>query len=208
LNHILIKRLSAAVLLLSVTSLITCSAAFADTGNTTPFGDGGSGSVYWMLVKVIGFLAVIIAIFLFIMKFVAQKNRAFHSGRSIKPIGGLSLGQNKSVQVVQIGHSVYVLGVGTEVQLVDRIDDPEEIAYIEDNAYAGGAAGQGFPSMGEWLKKLTNKTPKTEEWDVPSSSSFQAVFQEKIQRLSNRQKQVEELMVRQSQEERLKDNHE
>lgn len=173
--------------------LWAAEACFAETGDGAPDFQGSSGSIYWMIFKVIGFLVVIIGIFMLIMKIISQKNQLFQSGRSIKSIGGLGLGQNKSVQLVQIGRSLYVLGVGNEVKLVDKIDDPEEMQYIIENFHAGANADfKSLSSMGDWLKRAAGRNTQAEELDV--TPSFQAVFKEKMHKMANRKQQIDELM--------------
>jgi flagellar protein FliO/FliZ len=149
-------------------------------------------STFGMMVKVVLFLIVIIGIFLLIMKVISQKNKMFQSGRSIKSIGGLGLGQNKSVQLVQIGRSLYILGVGNDVELVSKIDDPDEIQYIIEHLHSGSGDFKGLQSLGGWMKKLTKQQEHPEDLDM--TPSFQAVFHEKMQRLANRQKKVDEMM--------------
>lgn len=205
-NNMRFKRLGAFV----SAALLT----FAASGVCLAEGNNGSGydglsktsnlDVFWMMVRVVGFLVIIIGVFLVLIKFLARKNRGFLSGRSIKPLGGLTLGQHKSVQVVQVGHSLFVLGVGNDVHLIARIDEPEEVQYIQSHLYAGdGNQLQDFPSFSQWLKGLRKKHEVEEEMDV--SASFQAVFQEKMQRLTNRHKQVEEWMNQQNKADRLDD---
>lgn len=183
---------SAAAVMWYASSTVACYAEGEEgfipgTGST-------SGSVYVMLGKVVLFLVIIIVIFLGIMKLVSKKNQAFQSGRSIKSMGGLGLGQNKSVQLVQIGHSLYVLGVGNDVGLVAKIDDPEEIQFIIDHLHTSSAGEfKGLPTFGEWIRRLRGgKASSAEDLDV--TPNFQAVFQERIQRMANRQRQMDELM--------------
>ncbi|WP_438446905.1 flagellar biosynthetic protein FliO [Gorillibacterium sp. sgz5001074] len=204
------KRLMAAA-----TFMASCGAyagvCYAQSGDGKIEGLPDTGSpadTFWMLAKVVAFLIIIIGIFLLIMKVVAQKNKMFHSTRSIKSIGGLGLGPNKSVQVVQIGRSLLVLGVGNDVELVSKIEDPEEIQYILDHIQPGPGDFKGFPSMGEWLKRWGKRQDAPEDMDV--TPSFQAVFQEKMQRIANRQQKVDEVMGRGQQNpyDRLSDRHE
>lgn len=187
---------------LGCVDLVAWSSSCYAASDTDAAGDFSSSGTYWMLFKVFFFLIVIIGIFLLIVKFVARKNRSFQSARSVKSIGGVSLGQNKSVQVVEIGHSLYVLGVGNDVQLIGKIDDPDEVNYIRDNIYARtGSEFATISSVGNWFKSLKSK-PQEEE-DI--TTSFQQVFQEKMQGVANRKRQVDDLIRDQTHEDRLND---
>lgn len=173
---------------------LTLEAAYAQAEDGAPgLAQGDPGSIYWMLFKVVLFLIAIIGIFLLIMKAVSQKNSLFQSGRSIKSLGGLGLGQNKSIQVVQIGNRLYVLGVGHDVNLVVEIDDPEEIRYIVEHFHAGsGVELKGFKFLEKLVKRRAADGDQSQELDV--TPSFQAVFQEKMHRMANRQQKLEELI--------------
>lgn len=137
------------------------------------------------------------------MKYIARKNRAFQSGRSIQSLGGLSIGQQKSVQVIQIGHSLYVLGVGNNVELLAKIEDQQEIEYIQEHFFTNISRSQEFPKVTEWVKNLIRKEPEEEEIDV--ASTFQAVFQEKMQLMTKNKKNMEELIVKENKTDQLGD---
>jgi flagellar protein FliO/FliZ len=156
-----------------------------------------------MVMWVIFCLILIIGLFFLIIKMVAQKNKMMMSGRSIKTIGGVSLGQNKSVQVVEIGHSLYVVGVGNNIQLISKIDDEDEVEYIRDHIQSRGTNEfPAFQSIGKWFKGLRNQQIIEEE-DL--SNSFQHVFQEKMERISNRKQRVDELFQNDNDDDRLND---
>ncbi|MFD0680140.1 MULTISPECIES: flagellar biosynthetic protein FliO [unclassified Paenibacillus] len=159
----------------------------------------------WMVVKVIFFLILIIGLFFVIIKFLAKKNK-FLFGRSLRSLGGVPLGPNKSIQVIEIGHSLYIVGVGDNVQLMEKIDDAEEVAYITDMLTVGSSNTVNFETFSGWLSKLRKKQDDTidvEESDI--TASFQQVFHNKMQHLSDRKKMVEELLMDDKNKDRLND---
>src|SRR5206468_13085955 len=117
--------------------------------------------------KVIFFLLLIIGIFYYIMKFIAKKSR-MTPGRSIRSLGGVALGPNKSIQVVEIGKSLYIVGVGQEVQLLEKIDNEAEVAYLTEMMTSGPAIpGAGFETIGGLIRKLRSKRqPEEEEMEL------------------------------------------
>ncbi|MFD2878761.1 flagellar biosynthetic protein FliO [Paenibacillus rhizoplanae] len=52
------------------------------------------------------------------------------SGRSIRTLGALGLGPNKSIQIIELGSSLYLIGVGDDISMMDKITDPAEVALI------------------------------------------------------------------------------
>jgi flagellar protein FliO/FliZ len=181
------------------------SSSFAATNETKPdIGSFGSlGSSIKMVGYVIFCLILIIALFFVIIRVISQKNRLMMSGRSVKLIGGVSIGQNKSIQVVEVGHTLFVIGVGDNVQLISKIEDAEEIEFIVENIHLRGNKDfPGFLSIGKWFKGLRGQQPIEEE-DL--STSFQQVFHDKMNRISSRKQRVDELFHDDIEADRLND---
>lgn len=156
-----------------------------------------------MIVKVLFFLIVIIGIFFVIVKILAKKS-TFLSGRSIRSIGGLPLGQNKSIQVVVIGKSLYIVGVGDNIQLLEKISDEEEAAALIEMMTPGTSyAGPAFETIGGWLGKFRNKPAAEEELEM--TATFQQVFQTKLQGMKDRKEQMDEWLQEEKQTDRLND---
>jgi flagellar protein FliO/FliZ len=197
------KRSKSPLLLISLFAFVEffaySSYSFAAANSPDDFGKFGSG------LKMVGYvifcLILIIALFFIIIKVISQKNKLLMAGRSIKTIGGVSLGQNKSLQVVEVGHTLFVVGVGDNVQLVSKIEDSEEIEYILEHLHIRG--NKDFPtfqSFGKWFKSLRGQ-PDVEDDDL--SASFHQVFHEKMERISNRKQRVDELFQNEDESDRL-----
>jgi len=186
---------------------------FGTTNNTyaqspaVPTADiSNTGNGIWMVVQVIFALVFIIALFYFIIKVLAKKNKLQMSGRSMKTLGGVSLGTNKSLQVVEIGHSLYIVGVGNDIQLVSKIEDQEEIAYIRNNLHIRGVKDiPALQSLGKWINGLRNRPMDGFDADNADVTSFQEVFQSKMDRLSNRKQLVDDILQADHDADRLYD---
>ena len=85
----------------------------------------------WDYAKSLFALLFVVGLLLALLKFINRKNRMFDQHRMMKNVGGLSLGQHKSIQLVVIGGSYYLIGVGDEVRLLKEITDPKEIEALE-----------------------------------------------------------------------------
>lgn len=84
------------------------------------------------VVKVVAYLALILLLFFLSAKALARLRSRLPGGRAIRTLGGVPLGPNKSVQLLEIGRTVYVVGIGEDVRLIDKIRDPDEIALIRE----------------------------------------------------------------------------
>ncbi len=174
------------------------------------FGKSQEGASYTTnLVYVILVLILIIGMILILVKLLAKKNKSWMANRAVRMLGGVNLGQNKAVQIIEAGHSIYLIGVGQDVQLIDKIEDPEEVAYIlntirsNDQSFNFTETLQSL-QMPKWVKKVI-KSDRREEEVTDANLSFQDVFQSKIKQLTNRKKRVEEIIADETKEERSND---
>ncbi|NEW05557.1 flagellar biosynthetic protein FliO [Paenibacillus sp. SYP-B3998] len=199
------RLLSAAFgIVIFLTAQVYCFAE-SEPGQGIPgseFSGADTFDSFKMIAKVIFFLVLIILLFFMLIKYLAKKNKGSFFGNSIRSIGGVPLGQNKSVQIVEIGHSLFVVGVGENIQLLDKINDADEVAYITELLTATQDQGTGFVSLSKWASKLFVRNKAIEE-DVEITSSFQQVFHDKLQRVTNRNKNVEDWLSEQKPKDRL-----
>jgi flagellar protein FliO/FliZ len=158
---------------------------------------------YWKnLLFVFFVLIVILGMIILLIRFLSIKNRSWMSNRSIKSLSGIQLGQNKSVQVVEIGRSIYVIGVGDNVELIEKIDQAEEISFIKDSLHNQNSVigTEKLAFIGSWFNKLRSSMNK--DANDETAVSFQEVFNNKMNQVSDRKKRVEEILSEQKDKER------
>ncbi|QRG65485.1 flagellar biosynthetic protein FliO [Brevibacillus choshinensis] len=93
----------------------------------------GSGSMWGYLLQVIfslGFIAVLIYL---LLRFLGKRQMGQSQG-PIKVISAAALGNGKTMQVVMIGETLYIVGVGENVQLLRMIEPGEEADLILSDA--------------------------------------------------------------------------
>lgn len=171
----------------------------ADT--STGFTSGYYGNLLWVIIV----LAVIIGLIIMVIRFLAQKNRSWMGNRAIRLLGGVALGQNKSLQIVEIGRSLYLIGVGENVQLLEKVEQPEEVSEIKHSLTLTAASGENpfSPLLAKLLKRAsfsksagkdtvldTSSSDKT-----PTDTAFQTIFQAKMETITaKRKKFVDEIL--------------
>ena len=84
----------------------------------------------WEYIKVFLALLFVLGLLLFVLRFLNKRNMNYQQNSMIQNLGGQSLGAQKSVQLLQIGNKIYIVGVGDDVQLLKVISDSEEIEQI------------------------------------------------------------------------------
>ncbi|AHD05947.1 flagellar biosynthetic protein FliO [Paenibacillus larvae] len=170
---------------------------------TMPGGGGETGDTFMMMLKVIFFLLIIIGLFFAIMKVLAKKNNLlFH--KAIRSLGGVPLGQNKSIQIVEIGQSLYIVGVGDNIQLLEKVDNPDQVALITAQLTGPGTSVEGFPSVLQWLKG--RKSGKVVEEEELTGTSFQEVFEDKMKHVTERKRKMKQWMQDEKQTDRLNEH--
>lgn len=88
------------------------------------------GVTAWDYTRTIFALLFVVALLFGLLKFINNRNRMYDKNRLMKNMGGLSLGQHKSIQLVHVGNTYYLIGVGEEIRLLKEITDEEEIATL------------------------------------------------------------------------------
>jgi flagellar protein FliO/FliZ len=150
-------------------------------------------SNFYLVLEVLFFLAVILGVFFIVVRLLARRNQAGVFGaRPVRSIGGVPLGQNKSIQLVAIGKAIYIVGVGDNVQLLEKIDNEQEAEELMELLNAQHGAMPELLTVGNWFKRLRERRMPIEEEELPSAS-FGQVFQEKLQQISNTKKRTQEL---------------
>jgi len=171
----------------------------SDTGSPADGGLDGlsrpdSFQAFQMMGKVLFSLLLIIGLLYVVMKVLSRKNRWLSAGGTFRPLGGIPLGPNKSVQMIEIGESIYLVGVGENVQLIDKIVDEEEISRIKSRLYGGRPQGEG----GLWRQLKAWRNRRTQAWEEADggmeAAAFRRLLQEKLRQIPGRKERVEELL--------------
>ncbi len=96
----------------------------------TEVADSQSPSIFPLFIKFIFSFAIVIALLLWVMRYLSKRNNVFQTSGPVLPLGGQVLGNNRSVQVVLVGQTIYILGVGEDVNLIRAIPQGEEYQHL------------------------------------------------------------------------------
>lgn len=160
-------------------------------------------TIIWVLIVLI----IMVVLIVFVIKFLGNKNRMWSRNQAIRTLGAIGLAQNKSLQVIELGDNIYVIGVGDDIRLVDKITDEAEVAAVLAHFESRQAASPQdmIPSLVNMFKKFkkngNSDLPQEGEPDV----SFHEILHNKLNRVSNRKLKVEELLHNDNNADRLMD---
>lgn len=146
-------------------------------------------SVFMLLLQIFFALAIIIFLIYVLLKLFHKRSKQFGSHSTIANIGGVSLGQNKSVQIVRIGDKLYVLGVGDSVQLIKEISNRDEVDKILAEREQDVLFDQPMTKLSDWFKKRF-----FEKNDSQQEHSFQQLLKRELKEVKESQKKVHSLL--------------
>lgn len=158
----------------------------------------------WDLIWVLFVLGIIVGLIVLSLRFLAKRNRGWWMNRSLRSLGGLTLGTNKSVQIVEWNGRIYVLGIGDNVTLIESITDTDTVAaLLADHDSSEQAKAYPLPA---WLRKWSGRNDAQGEPDSQSSanasSPFEKTLENRLRELTERRQRVEQLMEERRAEDR------
>jgi flagellar protein FliO/FliZ len=141
------------------------------------------------------FIALGFVLFLiyFLLKFVTKRNRIFQQGQSIVNLGGTSLGQNKSIQIIKVGKRVLVVGVGESISLLKEIDDQQESKELIAEFERKQELVVEPKDLMQKVSNLLNPSSKANRSNE-NDGTFSTFFKEQLEKLKyERTKQLEDV---------------
>jgi flagellar protein FliO/FliZ len=147
------------------------------------------GNIAWVLFVLI----FIIVLIVYLIRFLSKRNQSWFSNRSVRILGGVGLGPNKSLQLVEVGSSVYLIGVGEDIRLVDKVSDPEEVEQIlaaleQEASLQRGPIAPLFAKIADKLRRNNTAHQQPEE-----ETSFHEMFESKLRQMPKRKDKLEKL---------------
>lgn len=116
----------------------------APVGNPT---EQASPSLFPSIMKFIfSFILVIVLLFV-LLRFLSKRSNLNTANGTIIPIGGHTLGNNRSLQVLLIGQTIYIVGVGDTVSLIRTIEQGDEFQHLLESL-----GNQTEPASNKWVK--------------------------------------------------------
>ncbi|QYR19761.1 flagellar biosynthetic protein FliO [Paenibacillus sp. sptzw28] len=185
--------------------LMTVNLAAAAPGQDGAPDIGGPGVGYFIWVIVA--LMLVIGLIVLLIKWLSARNRGWGNNRALRSLGGIPLGPNKSLQVVELSGRVYVVGVGDSITLLDKIEDAYAASAVLEAIDQQNSRHWNSSSIADLLSRLRNRKqniePTSEPWQA--AASFQEMLQDKMKRQSVQKQKVEDLLKEQNHNDRLLD---
>lgn len=135
-----------------------------------------TGSIVFQVIKTLFALLLILALIYILIKFLSKRNKLFNQVKALENLGGISVGQNKSIQIVRIGNKVFMVGVGDNVELLQEIDDEDLVKDLILNNE------QGDFQVNHLVQSIFK--PKSGDNDEPQQK-FKKLFSNELEKLKD-----------------------
>lgn len=153
--------------------------------------DIGTKSLGFSMVRMVLSLLLILALMYVLLKFLSKRQNLSNQVKSLENLGGISVGQHKSIQIVRVGTKVYMIGVGENVEMLQEITDEELIddllhKHVESQVNTGG-----------FIKALFQKTNNqdTGPKSIPNQN-FANLFSQELEKLKQTRRQMKNQQVK------------
>lgn len=145
--------------------------------------ESNSGSLFFEIIKIFFALLLVLALIYITLYFLKKRNKLGNRINSLENIGMISVGQNKSVQLVRVADRLYVIGVGEDVTLLQEIEDEALISKILEEKEANSIDySNGLPFASFLQKKNKGKEDKTRD--------FKKLFNNELNSLQKNRKNI------------------
>lgn len=152
-----------------------------------------SGMSVWSYFKVVLALLFVVALLFFVLKLVNRNNKKYQSNQMLQNLGGISVGQQKSVQLLKVGNSLFLIGVGEDIHIIKEITDETEQQTLLKMYDDKQEMAVQVPYIAEMFNGIKNKVMKNPTVQ-PKENAFKNELDEKLNQIKkNRQKQLDEL---------------
>jgi flagellar protein FliO/FliZ len=138
----------------------------------------------WDYIKMVLGLLFVLALLYGVLKFINSKNRQYQQHQLIQNLGGLSLGQHKSVQLLQIGESLVLVGVGEDISILKEITDPTEKEKMLSFYNQKQEMTTQIPYIAELLK-LLKPTMNKDNAETSSPGKFDQIFKKRLNEIKS-----------------------
>lgn len=165
------------------------------TDSGTTFMESSSVKLFTLLIKT-GASLILIGILIYGLVRVLARARMQPKGGLFQVYGGVSLGPNKSLQLVRMGDSLYLLGVGDNIQLIRRIEpgpEAENLLLQVEEMVSSDLRANLWTQVGKFLPEKWSNRMKTEQ-AADMDNSFHVLLKEKLGEMQNKSRESKQMI--------------
>ncbi|WP_144509246.1 flagellar biosynthetic protein FliO [Bacillus sp. FJAT-22090] len=143
----------------------------------------GVSVTIWDYIKMIFALLFVVLLLYTLLRFVNSRNKTFQRSQLIQNLGGVGVSQGKSVQLLQVGNSIYLVGIGEDITLLKEIKNPEEIEMLTKIYVEKQENGKTVPYISELVNRFKENISSKSKSNEKKDLSFNETFQKKLREI-------------------------
>jgi flagellar protein FliO/FliZ len=139
-----------------------------------------------LLFQLVFYTIIVVLMIYGLVKFLSVRQKKLQQNNIFNVLGGVSVGNQKSLQLVKVANKVYFIGVGEDVTLLKEINDETEISNLE----AEIEAKQTSPIANQ-INRLLNKQGEKAESNT-DFRSFQNLMKQTMEKQKEKRNSIEQ----------------
>lgn len=137
------------------------------------------------LIKMVLALLLVLGLIYFLLKLLNKRNNLIQQ-KSMENLGGISVGPNKSVQIIRVGSKLYLIGVGDNIEKLEEIEDEATIDELLNQT----TEKDSF-QIGTLLSSFSKKNQdKDESATHPTDQQFKKLFSNELANLKENRREL------------------
>jgi flagellar protein FliO/FliZ len=159
--------------------------------NTTPTlvgGESAGKNLFVLLIQLVFYTGIVVFMIYALIKFLSVRQRKLQRNNVFQVVSGVSVGNNKTLQLVKAGNKMYFIGVGDNVTLLKEIEDENEIASLQEDIEASEASPLAT-GIGRLLNKKEANT--SDENNKSEFSTFQKLMKNTMEKQKEKRNTLE-----------------
>ena len=144
----------------------------------------------WDYIKMVFALLFVIVLLYGLLRFVNNRNKSFQHNQLIQNLGGAGVGQGKSIQLMQVGNSLFLVGIGENITLLKEITDPDEIEKLTNIYESKLESGKAVPYISELFDRFRENVTSKSNRNSKDNPSFNETFQKRLQEIQKDRSEV------------------
>ncbi|RNF38806.1 flagellar biosynthesis protein FliZ [Planococcus salinus] len=142
-------------------------------------------SMAGILGQLVFYTLLIVVLIYGLIKFLAVRQTKMHPNQAVQLVGGTSLGNNKSLQLVKVGNKMLLIGVGDQVTLIKEFAEGDEVVVSD------AEANQQTVRVADAITGLVNKV-KGVPAESKTGNGFEQLFKQSLNKQKVKQQQLKQ----------------
>lgn len=162
-----------------------------DTPNSPLINQSNELTLFGLIVRIIVVLAIIIGLIYLLLKFFNRSGNFNKQGEVLTNLGGISLGINKSAQMLKVGNKIYLVGVGDDISILTEITDSVVIEQLLEKQQAPSMnATSLLDQFNSFFKKTKSKEEPVQKEQIFKNQDFASLFKGELDTMKDKREKI------------------